>query len=104
MTTKMKRSYTRRSEDERIADLQEKIQEIKARLESKQRKDSPVLRELVKVRRMLRKFAQTAVDCGRADLALSTEAFVAGLERIANTPEEPARRRSRQPKENEFAA
>jgi hypothetical protein len=104
MTTKMKRSYTRRSEDERIADLQEKIQEIKARLEQKQRKDSPVLRELSKVRRMLRKFAQTALDHGRSDLALSTEAFVAGLERAASTPEEPARRRSREPKENEFAA
>jgi len=104
MTTKMKRSYTRRSEDERIADLQEKIQEIKTRLENKQRKDSPVLREMVKVRRMLRKFAQMALDHGRSDLALSTEAFVAGLERTANAPEEPARRRTRQAKESEFAA
>lgn len=104
MTTKMKRSYNRRSEDERIADLQEKIQKIKSRLESKQRKDSPVLREMTRVQRILRKFAQTALDHGRSDLALSTQAFVAGLDRTANAPEEPVRRRSRQQNANEFAA
>ena len=104
MTTKMKRSYNRRSEDERIADLQEKIQKIKSRLESKQRKDSPVLREMSRVQRILRKFAQTALDHGRSDLALSTQAFVAGLDRTANAPEEPARRRNRQQDANEFAA
>lgn len=104
MATKMKRSYTRRSEDERIADLEEKIQRIKSRLESKKRKDSPVLREMTKVQRMLRKFAQMALDHGRSDLALSTQAFVAGLDRTANAPEEPARRRSRPKDANEFAA
>ena len=104
MATKMKRSYTRRSEDERIADLEEKIQRIKSRLESKKRKDSPVLREMTRVQRMLRKFAQLALDHGRSDLALSTQAFVAGLDRTANAPEEPARRRSRPKDANEFAA
>ena len=100
----MKRSYNRRSENERIADLEEKIQKIKLRLENKQRKDSPVLREMTKVQRMLRRFAQTALDHGRSDLALSTQAFIAGLDRTANAPEEPARRKSRPSSANEFAA
>jgi hypothetical protein len=104
MATKTKRSYNRRSEDERIADLEQKIRKLKSRLEMKQRKDSPVLREMAKVQRVLRKFAQTAHDNGRADLALSTQAFVAGLERIANAPEETGRRRGRQSEANEFAA
>jgi hypothetical protein len=95
MVTTAKRSYTRRSEDQRIADLESKIQKIKERLLMKQRKDSPVLREVSRVQRVLRKFAQTAQDHGRADLAMSTQAFVAGLDRLANAPEEPARRRLR---------
>ncbi len=96
MVTTAKRTYNRRSEDQRIADLQAKIQKIKERMESKQRKDSPVLREVARVQRFLRKFAQTAQDHGRSDLSMSTEAFVAGLERLANTPDEPVRRRVRQ--------
>jgi hypothetical protein len=95
MVTTAKRSYNRRSEDQRIADLQAKIQKIKERMENKQRKDSPLLREVARVQRVLRKFAQTAQDHGRADVSMSTEAFVAGLERLVNTPEEPVRRRVR---------
>jgi hypothetical protein len=96
MVTTAKRSYNRRSEDQRIADLESKIHRIKERMEMKQRKDSPVLREVTRVQRLLRKFAQTAQDHGRADLAMSTQAFAAGLDRLANTPEEPVRRRGRQ--------
>lgn len=103
MAPTTRRNYHRRSEDERIADLQEKIQKIKSRAEMKERKGSPVLREMTKLQRTLRKFAQTALDHGRSDLALSTEAFVAGLDRIANAPEQPVRRRGREPSENEFA-
>ena len=100
-----KRSYNRRTEDERIADLEAKIQRIKSRMQMKKRKDSPVLREVSRVQKILRKFAQTALDHGRSDLALSTQAFVAGLDRIAREQEEPSRRRGRQPTEkNEFAA
>jgi chromosome segregation ATPase len=95
MMTTAKRSYNRRSEDQRIADLESKIHRIKERLEMKQRKDSPVLREVTRVQRLLRKFAQTAQDHGRADLAMSTQAFAAGLDRLANTPGEPVRRRDR---------
>jgi len=95
MVTTAKRSYNRRSEDQRIADLQAKIEKIKSRLEEKQRKDSPVQREVTRVQRVLRKFAQTAQDNGRSDLAMSTQAFAAGLERLMNAPDEPVRRRGR---------
>jgi hypothetical protein len=95
MVTTAKRAYHRRSEDQRISDLEAKIKKIKARMEMKQRKDSPVLREVTRVQRVLRKFAQTAQDHGRSDLAMSTQAFAAGLDRLVSTPEEPVRRRAR---------
>jgi len=95
MVTTAKRAYHRRSEDQRIADLEAKIHKIKARMEMKQRKDSPVLREVARVQRMLRRFAQTAQDHGRSDLAMSTQAFAAGLDRLVSTPDEPVRRRGR---------
>jgi len=95
MVTTAKRAYHRRSEDQRIADLEAKIHKIKARMELKQRKDSPVLREVARVQRMLRRFAQTAQDHGRSDLAMSTQAFAAGLDRLVSTPDEPVRRRGR---------
>ena len=95
MQTMAKRTYTRRSDEDRIASLAAKIQRIKTRMEMKERKDSPVLREMIKVQRMLRKFAQTAQDCGRTDIATSAQAFVAGLERVANTVIEDAPRRRR---------
>jgi hypothetical protein len=96
MVTTSKRAYNRRSEDQRIADLEAKIHRIKTRMELRQRKDSPVLREVSRVQKVLRRFAQTAQDHGRADLAMSTQAFAAGLDRLVSTPEEPARRRTRQ--------
>jgi len=93
MPTMSKRKYTRRSEEERIEDLQKKINEIQQRIEAKRMKESPVLKAMGKVRRALKRFAQTAQDHGRADLALSTEAFAAGLERAAHSTEETPRRR-----------
>lgn len=95
MQTMTKRSYTRRTDEDRIAALAAKIDRIKTRMEMKERKDSPVLRELVKVQRMLRKFAQTAQDCGRTDIATSAQAFVAGLNRVTSTVIEDAPRRRR---------
>ena len=91
-----KRKYTRRTDEERIAELESRIHEIKERLEAKKRRDSPVLREVPKVQRVLRKFAQLALDHGREDLSNSTTAFDAGLERAADaTVEDSPRRRSR---------
>lgn len=88
-----KRTYNRRSDAQLIKDLEKKIASIQGRIEARQRKDAPVLKELPKVQRNLRGFAQKAVDHGREDLSNMTIAFLAGLERAANTPPaEPARR------------
>lgn len=78
-----KRPYKRRTEEEKIAELEAKIVELKTRAELKQRKDGPVLRELRKVKKTLGRFVQTAYDCERSDLATMAEAFLAGLERSA---------------------
>lgn len=92
------RNYKRRTEDERIAELEARVSEIKARLEAKKKKDSPVLREWAKTQRVLRKFAQIALDNGRADLSLSAEAFAAGVERsIQTSPTDTAPRRRGRP-------
>lgn len=93
-----KRKYTRRTDEELIEELQDKIKKVQQRMEAKQRKDSAVLKELPKVQRALKRFAQLAVDNGREDLSNSTRAFLAGLERSAETPPEsgPSPRRGRQ--------
>ena len=81
MTTMTKRTYTRRTEDERIAELEAQIRKVKDRLENKKQKESPLLREWTKAQRSVRKFIQAAAENGRSDLSLSAEAFLAGLER-----------------------
>ena len=88
-----KRTYTRRSDQERIEELQSKIEKIQARIEARKRKDSPVVREAMKVQRALKKFAQVAVNNGREDLANSIQAFAAGLGRSVS--EEPVTHRRR---------
>ncbi len=78
-----KRSYNRRSDEQLIADLQERILRVEARVSAKQRSDAPVLKELPKINRALRRFAQAAVDHDREDLSNMALAFLAGLERAA---------------------
>lgn len=95
METTAKRTYTRRSEDDLIAAMNAKIEKLKQKIELKSRKDSPVLKEMQKVQRVLRNFAQLAHDHGREDLANSTTAFAAGLDRSAGTSIEAYRRRGR---------
>jgi hypothetical protein len=90
-----KRTYTRRTEEEKIAELSAKIDVLKRRMELKQRKDGPVFRELKRVKKILTRFCQTANDCEREDLSTMTEAFLAGLERSAGESSEPPRRRGR---------
>jgi hypothetical protein len=97
MSTPTKRNYQRRSDEDRISELTAKLEKIKQRVEMKTRKDSPVLREVSKVQRVLRKFAQTALDHGREDLANSTQAFAAGLERSVSATIDEPRRRGRPP-------
>lgn len=95
--TRKKRKYRRRTDEERIAELQSKIAAIQKKQELKERKDSPVIKEIPRIQRRLNKFAQMALDHGREDLANSTRAFVAGLDRVL-TGETATRRRERRPK------
>lgn len=89
-----KRTYTRRSDQERIDELQGKISKIQTRIESKRIRESPIVREAAKLQRALRKFAQVAIDNSREDLTNSTQAFSAGLERsVQSGPESSSRRR-----------
>ena len=73
-------------------ELQKKIDSLQTRLEKKQRRDLPVLKEVPKVQRRLRKFVQLAMDHGRQDLATSAMAFIAGLDRVLDGVEQPQRR------------
>ncbi len=88
-----RRKYKRRTDDERIADLQRRISDLKARQSAKEKKDHPVLREIPKIQRRLRKFAQLAMDHNRPDIANSITAFNAGLERILRSEEQSSSRR-----------
>ena len=101
-----KRQYKRRTEDEKIQALTDKIEELKRRMERKQRKDGPVFKELRKVQKVLFQFASTAEQCERSDLSMMTQAFLAGLERASGKiPEEtPERRRGRPTRDSLLAA
>ncbi len=94
MAKATKRSYRRRTDEERIAELEKKLADMKMRVESKTRQDSAVLKDIPRVQKRLRKFAQLAIDHGREDLANSTMAFVAGLDRVVQD-EAPRRRTAR---------
>lgn len=88
--TAPRRKYKRRTEEQRIADLEAKIADLKAKQARKEKKDDPVLREIPKIQRRLRKFAQLAMDEKRPDIANSTTAFAASLERILRSELRPA--------------
>ncbi|MFT4539940.1 MAG: hypothetical protein ACI841_005082 [Planctomycetota bacterium] len=75
-----KRSYIRRSDEELIGALEQQIKQIEARKQSKMRKDSPVLKEVPKVKRKLSAFAQLCMDHDRHDLVNTVMAFLATLE------------------------
>jgi len=78
-----KRTYNRRTDTEIIDELQDRIRKIESRVEARQRKDSPVLKEIPKLRRNLAKFAQTCTDHQRGDLSNTVLAFLATIERQA---------------------
>ena len=80
-----KRKYHRRSDEERIADLERRIAELKAKQALRDKKEDPILREIPKLQRHLRKFAQAAMDHNRPDIANSTWAFGTALERIMSS-------------------
>jgi molecular chaperone GrpE (heat shock protein) len=68
--------------DERVAALQQRIAELKARQVAREKREDPVVREIPKVHRRLRKFAQLAMDNQRPDIANSALAFMASMDRI----------------------
>lgn len=76
-----RRKYHRRSDDERIAELEARIADLRAKQVAKERRIDPVLKEIPRIQRRLRKFVQLATNNQRADIANSTTAFIAGLER-----------------------
>lgn len=78
----MRRSYHRRSADQRVADLEKKIAELKAKQAAREKKDDPVLRELQKLLKRLKRFVQHAHDHKRPDVANSVMGFKSMLERI----------------------
>ena len=94
--SRSKRVAERRTDDQRIAELQRRIQDLQQKAEAKTQKalaaDDAVLKSIPKLARHLRKFADLAMSKGRADIATSTWAFMAGLERNLGH-DEPARRR-----------
>jgi len=89
-----KRSYQRRDEADQIRELQEKIAELKAQAEAKSRKDLPVVREWPKTQKALRTFIQVATAHQRLDLAISAQAFMAGIDRTLD-PEVASGRQKR---------
>jgi predicted site-specific integrase-resolvase len=81
----MRRSYHRRSADERVADLDKKIAALKAKQSAREKKDDPVLREIQKLLKRLKRFIQYAHDHKRPDVANSVMGFKSMLERILAT-------------------
>lgn len=89
-----KRQYNRRSDEERIAEYQRQIEDLRARAERKAREDDHLLKGYTKLQAALRSFIQLAHDRGRGDIGNTVQAFAAGLQRQVSMPiEEPRRRR-----------
>lgn len=78
----MRRSYHRRSAAERVADLDKKIADLRAKQAAREKKDDPVLREIQKLLKRLKRFVQHAHDHKRPDVANSVMGFKSMLERI----------------------
>lgn len=89
-----KRIYRRRTEEQRIRELEERIATLKAKKALRDRKDDPLVREIPKMQKRLRGFAQLAMDHKRPDLANSATAFASSLERILRSELQPAAARS----------
>jgi len=76
------RSYRRRTPEQVISDLEAEIARQKGRLEAKEKASDPILSEIPKLQKRLRKFAQAAFDGKRNDIGNSVTAFVSSLDRI----------------------
>jgi len=65
-----------------VSALQDRITELKAKLTAQQKKTDPVLREIQKLQKTLKRFIQLAHDNNRPDIANSAMGFRSMLERI----------------------
>lgn len=81
ITPNMRRSYQRRSSEERVAQLESKIAELKAKRTAREKKSDPILREIHKLQKHLKRFIQLAHDNSRPDIANSAMGFRSMLER-----------------------
>jgi len=81
----MPRSYHRRSAEERVAEIQRRIDELKNKQAAREKKSDPVLREIRKLQKQLKSFVQLALDHNRPDVANSALGFKSMLERILST-------------------
>jgi molecular chaperone GrpE (heat shock protein) len=81
----MRRSYHRRSPEQRVADLEKKIADLKSKQAAREKKDDPVLHEIQKLLKRLKRFVQHAHDHKRPDVANSVMGFKSMLERILAT-------------------
>ena len=83
----VKRSYNRRSADERIADLEAEIAKQQAKIQDRERKKresrelSPVAKAIPKVKKHLEALAEVAKEHDRQDVANSVHLFLIGLQR-----------------------
>lgn len=77
-----RRPYNKRSDEERIRELEQRIEELRMKQALREKREDPIVREIPKVQKRLRKFAQLAMDHQRPDIANTTTAFAAALERI----------------------
>jgi len=77
-----KRSYNRRTPEQIVADLEAEIARQKAKMEAQSKASDPVLSEIPKIQKRLRKFAQAAFDGKRTDVGNAVTAFSSSLERM----------------------
>ena len=77
-----KRKYNRRTPEQIIADLEKEIARQKAKVEAQAKASDPVLSEIPKLQKRLRKFAQEAFDNKRPDVGNALTAFVSSLDRM----------------------
>lgn len=89
MTSVTKRKYHRRSEAERIAELEAKLAQVQARVEAKTKRDkdqdrkhNELMREIPKLRKRLKGFSQLAADHNRMDISNTAMAFLLSLNRF----------------------
>ena len=89
-----KRTYQRRDDEARIAEMQAKIAKLREKIDTRSRGDQEVVNEVPKLLKRLRDFAQLAMQSGRHDMANTTMAFMAGLERMKDDRPDVLRRAS----------